>query len=258
MGQKVHPTSFRIGTIYEWRSQWYADKGYSELLAEDIKLREFINTRMGDASISRIDIERSASLLTTTLHTAKPGIVIGRGGQHVDELRRDLERLNAQLIRQRKQLPAKAMRLKLDVEEIRVPELDSTLVARNVAEQLERRIAFRRAIKQAVQRTMQRGAEGAKIIISGRLGGAEMSRRAQEMQGRVPLHTLRADIDYGFAEAETVFGQIGVKVWIYKGEVLPFEAEPEDGASGPAQAMPPPATAPVPARDGGDGQRRNG
>jgi len=245
MGQKVHPTSFRIGTIYEWRSQWYADKGYAALLAEDRKLRDYINASMSEASIARIDIKRSANQLGVTLHTAKPGIVIGRGGQNVEELRRDLENLTS-----------KRMRLRVDVSEIRVPELDANLVARNVAEQLERRIAFRRAIKQAVQRTMQRGAEGAKIIISGRLGGAEMSRRAQEMSGRVPLHTLRADIDYGFAEAKTVFGRIGVKAWIYKGEILPFETE-DGGAGGPAQAVPPPASSPVAPRPRGGGRGRN-
>ncbi len=229
MGQKVHPTSFRIGTIYEWRSQWYSDKQYAELLGEDRRIRDFIQDRLSEAMISRIDIERNANQLGVKLHTAKPGIVIGRGGQNVEELRRDLEALIARPIR-----------LRVDVSEIRVPELDAQLVARNVAEQMERRIAFRRAIKQAVQRTMQRGAEGAKIIISGRLGGAEMSRKAQEMSGRVPLHTLRADIDYGFAEAKTVFGRIGVKVWIYKGEILPFEAETET-AGGPAQAIEPAA-----------------
>ena len=227
MGQKVHPTSFRIGGIYQWRSQWYADKNYAELLAEDRKIRNHLNERLDDAMISRIDISRDATHLDVRLHTAKPGIVIGRGGQNVTELQRDLEGLFT-----------KPVRLRLDVQEIRTPEMDAQLVARNVAEQMERRIAFRRAIKQAVQRTMQRGAEGAKIIISGRLGGAEMSRRAQEMQGRVPLHTLRADIDYGFAEAKTVFGRIGVKVWIYKGEVMPFESE-SDSSGGPARAIEP-------------------
>ncbi len=232
MGQKVNPTSFRIGTIYEWRSQWYSDKGYADLLAQDREIRDFINARLDEAMISRIDIERNANQLSVKLHTAKPGIVIGRGGQHVEELRRDLEALAAR--------PERPLRVRVDVAEIRVPELDAQLVARNVADQMERRIAFRRAIKQAVQRTMQRGAEGAKIIISGRLGGAEMSRKAQEMSGRVPLHTLRADIDYGFAEAKTVFGRIGVKVWIYKGEILPFGAEPET-SGGPAQAIEPAA-----------------
>ncbi len=228
MGQKVHPTSFRIGTIYEWRSQWYSEKKYAELVAEDRRIREFINGRMADAMISRIDIERDANQLSVKLPTAKPGHVIGPRGQFIDQLRRDLERL-----------VARPVRLRVDVVEIRVPELDAQLVARNVAEQMERRVAFRRAIKQGVQRTMQRGAEGTKIIISGRLGGAEMSRKAKEMDGRVPLHTLRADIDYGFAEAHTVFGRIGVKVWIYKGEILPFGAEPE-ALGGPARAIEPP------------------
>ncbi len=231
MGQKVHPTSFRIGTIYEWRSQWYSEKKYAELLAEDRRIRDFIDTTLSSAMISRIDIERDANQLSVKLHTAKPGLVIGPGGQHINELRRDLERLID-----------RPVRLRVDVAEIRVPELDAQLVARNVAEQMARRVAFRRAIKQGVQRTMQRGAEGAKIIISGRLGGAEMSRKAKEMAGRVPLHTLRADIDYGFAEAHTVFGRIGVKVWIYKGEILPFGAEPQ-ALGGPARAIEPPMAA---------------
>lgn len=247
MGQKVHPTSFRIGTIYEWRSQWYADKSYAALLAEDRKLRDYINEQMADAMISRIEIKRNANQLDITLFTAKPGIVIGRGGENVEALRRGLDALTNKA--------NKRMRLRVDVEEILVPELDAALVARNVAEQLERRIAFRRAIKQTVQRTMQRGAEGAKIIISGRLGGAEMSRRAQEMSGRVPLHTLRADIDYGFAEAKTVFGRIGVKVWIYKGEILPFEPDDSSrGRGGPARALPPPASSPL---AGGSIERRS-
>ena len=227
MGQKVHPTSFRIGGIYEWRSQWYADKDYAELLAEDRQIRALLNERLSEAMISRIEIARSSMHLDVKLHTAKPGIVIGRGGQNVAEIQRELEGLMT-----------RPVRLRLDVQEIRTPELDAQLVARNVAEQMERRIAFRRAIKQAVMRTMQRGAEGAKIIISGRLGGAEMSRRAQEMSGRVPLHTLRADIDYGFAEAKTVFGRIGVKVWIYKGERGPYQTDNETNG-GPAQAIEP-------------------
>ena len=236
MGQKVHPTSFRIGTIYDWRSRWYADKDYVDLLTEDRKIRAYINESLAEAMISRIEIERDANQLDVKLFTARPGIVIGRQGANVEELQRGLE-----------QLISRRIRLKVTVEEIRVAELDAQLVARNVADQMERRIAFRRAIKQAVQRTMQRGAEGAKIIISGRLGGAEMSRRAQEMSGRVPLHTLRADIDYGFAEAKTMFGHIGVKVWIYKGEILPFETD-EDTSGGPAQAIEPQAAT---ARRGG-------
>ena len=236
MGQKVHPTSFRIGTVYGWRSQWYADKNYAELLAEDRKIRAYIDQQLDDAAVARIEIKREGGKLKEVkIRTAKPGIVIGRSGQNVEELRRGLEAAIG-----------KRMQIHVDVEEIRTPELEAQLVARNVAEQLERRIAFRRAIKQAVQRTMQRGAEGAKIVISGRLGGAEMRRRAQEMTGRVPLHTLRADIDYGFAEAHTVFGRIGVKVWIYKGDKLPFDSgEQGSGASGPATAVAPPAGSPL-------------
>ena len=188
-------------------------------------IRDSIARSLREAGVSRIEIERNANQASISIHTAKPGIVIGRGGQKVEELRADLEKLTGR-------------RLRLNINEIRAPELDANLVARNVADQLERRVAFRRAIKQAVQRTMQRGAEGAKIIVSGRLGGAEMSRRAVEMDGRVPLHTIRADIEYGFQEARTVFGQIGVKVWIYKGERLPQAAtEIEEIAdTGPARA----------------------
>ena len=235
MGHKVHPTSFRIGAIYTWRSQWYADQDYAKLLREDREIRDFLNRTLGEAGISRVEIERNISQLTVSIHTAKPGIVIGRGGQKVDELRTDLERLTGR-------------RVRVNIQEIRTPELDAYLVARNVADQLERRVAFRRAIKQAVLRTRQRGAEGVRIRISGRLGGAEMSRSAAEMDGRVPLHTIRADIDYGFAEAHTVFGQIGVKCWIYKGEILPAAAEgrsDEREATGPAHAVPPPPSSPL-------------
>jgi small subunit ribosomal protein S3 len=237
MGQKVHPTAFRTAVIYPWKSQWFATKNYAELLLEDRRIRDEIDRGLREAGIARVEIERNANQLTVSIHTAKPGIVIGRGGQKVDELRARLEKLTGR-------------RARVNIEEIRTPELEARLVAQNVAEQLERRVAFRRAIKQAVQRTMQRGAEGCKIIIAGRLGGAEMSRRAVEMDGRVPLHTLRADVDFGQAEAHTVFGRIGVKVWIYKGEVLPsVEAEGQPApAAGPAQAVPPPAGSPVSAQ----------
>jgi small subunit ribosomal protein S3 len=208
MGQKVHPHGFRIGVIYGWESRWYADRNYTELLHDDLKLRSMIMSQLGDAGISRVEIDRNANQIGVTIHTAKPGIVIGRGGQKVDELRTRLEKLTEK-------------RIRLNIVEIRQPELDAYLVAKSVAEQLQRRVAFRRAMKQAVQRTMQRGARGIKIIVGGRLGGSEMSRSESEMQGRVPLHTLRADIDYGLAEAHTTFGRIGVKVWIYKGDILP-------------------------------------
>ncbi len=235
MGRKVHPRIFRTGIIYGWHSSWFAEKNYAELLLEDRAIRTEIEGSLAEAGISKVEIERNANQLTVTIHTAKPGIVIGRGGTKVDELRATLEALTGR-------------RVRANIEEIRSPEMDAKLVAMNVAEQLGRRVAFRRAIKQAVQRTMQRGAVGCKIIISGRLGGAEMSRRAVEMEGQVPLHTLRADIDYGLAEALTGFGQIGVKVWIYKGEILP-KAETDEApvveASGPAQAVEPPSSSPV-------------
>ncbi len=219
MGHKIHPTGFRIGVIYDWQSKWYADKNYTELLHEDFRIRDLINETLGDAGISKIEIDRNANQATVTIHTAKPGIVIGRGGEKVERLRASLERLTNR-------------RVRVNIQEIRVPELDATLVARSIADQLQRRVAFRRAMKQAVQRAMQRGAKGIKVKVSGRLGGAEMSRRETEMEGRVPLHTLRADIDYGFAEAHTTYGRIGVKVWIYKGDVLPPKKESGAVAAG--------------------------
>lgn len=207
MGQKVHPIGFRLGYIKDWQARWYADEKYTELLHEDIAIRKTVLGRLPDAGIPRIEIERGANQVTVTVHTSKPGIVIGKGGAKVDELRTLIEALTEKKVR-------------LNIQEIRVPEMDAFLVARSVADQLERRVSYKRAIKQAVQRTMQRGAGGIKIIASGRLAGAEMSRREVERQGRVPLHTLRADIDYGLAEARTTFGAIGIKVWIYKGDVI--------------------------------------
>lgn len=208
MGQKTHPIGFRLGIIKEWQAKWFAAKqaDYRKLVLEDLKIRDTINSRYRDAGISRIDIERGNEVIVT-VHTARPGIVIGRGGQRVEELRKILEGLTER-------------RARLNVQEIRQPELDAYLVARNVADQLERRIAFRRAIRQAIGRTMQAGAQGIKIICSGRLAGADIARTEKAMDGRVPLHTLRADIDYGVAEAATEFGRIGAKVWIYKGEIL--------------------------------------
>ncbi len=208
MGHKVHPIGFRLGVIYGWQSKWYADRHYSELLHEDLTIRGTIAKALPDAGISRVEIDRNANMVSVTVHTARPGIVIGRGGQRVDELRQKLEGLSGR-------------RVRVNIVEIRQPELDARLVAQAIAEQLERRVSHRRAMKQAVTRTMQRGAQGMKIIVGGRLGGAEMSRRETEKAGQVPLHTLRADIDYGTAEARTTFGRIGVKVWIYKGEILP-------------------------------------
>lgn len=214
MGQKVSPVGLRLGINRTWDSRWFAARDYGALLHQDLDLRRFIMDRLSQAGVSRVVIERPAKKARITIHTARPGIVIGRGGQRVEQLRRDLERLTSR-------------RVRLNVQEIRQPELDAYLVARNVADQLVRRIAFRRAIRQAVSRTMQAGAEGIKILIAGRLGGADIARKEKAMEGRVPLHTLRADIDYGMAEAATEFGRIGVKVWIYKGEVLkPSTSEP--------------------------------
>jgi small subunit ribosomal protein S3 len=213
VGHKVHPTGFRIGVIYDWQSKWYAGKNYRDLLHEDLALRDRImRTGGADAGIARVDIERNANQMTVTIHTAKPGIVIGRSGANVDQLRNDLEK-------------ATGRRVRVNINEIRTPELDAYLVARSVADQLQRRVAFRRAIKQSAQRTMSRGARGIKITVAGRLGGSEMSRRETEKQGRIPLHTLRADIDFGQAEAHTTFGRIGVKVWIYKGDITPEEKQ---------------------------------
>ena len=218
MGHKTHPIGFRLGVIREWDTRWFAAKGvgYRAFVKEDLKIRQTIQERFEDAGISRIEIERGSSDLIVTIHTSRPGIVIGRGGQRVEELRKDIEEVSG-------------TRARLNVQEIRQPELDAYLVARSIADQLERRIAFRRAMRQAVSRTMQAGALGIKALVGGRLGGADIARKERAMDGRVPLHTLRADIDYGLAEAATDFGRIGVKVWVYKGDVIeaPFEPEPE-------------------------------
>ncbi|MBI1886162.1 MAG: 30S ribosomal protein S3 [Chloroflexi bacterium] len=229
MGQKVHPIGFRLGYIYDWQSKWFAEKHYTELLHGDLSIRRTITDMLPDAAISRIDVERNANQVTVAIHTARPGIVIGRGGQRVDEIRARLEEVTGQ-------------RIRVNINEIRMPELEASLVARAVAEQMERRVAHRRAMKQAVARTMQRGALGIKIRAGGRLGGSEMSRKHVEMEGRVPLHTLRAQIDYGTAEARTTLGRIGIKVWIYKGDAIrekerPPAASPEaEEEGGPAAA----------------------
>jgi small subunit ribosomal protein S3 len=210
----VHPTGFRVGVIYDWQSKWYAGKNYKAQLHEDIAIRKRIMEGGGtDAGIAKVEIERNVNSMTVTIHTAKPGIVIGRSGANVDLLRTELEKRTGH-------------RVRININEIRTPELDAYLVARSIADQLQRRVAFRRAIKQGVQRTMQRGAKGIKVMVGGRLGGAEMSRRETEKQGRIPLHTLRADIDFGIAEAHTTFGRIGVKVWIYKGDIMPEPKRP--------------------------------
>lgn len=208
MGQKVHPKGLRIGIIKDWDAKWYAEKDYAILLIEDIKLRTFVKKKLMAASVSRIEIERAANRVKVTIHTAKPGIVIGRGGAEVESLRKQLEKMTSKNVN-------------INIVEVKVPELDAQLVAENVAAQLVKRASFRRAMKQSVSRTMRMGAQGIKISCSGRLNGAEMARTEWYNEGKVPLHTLRADIDYGFAEADTTYGKIGVKVWIYKGEILP-------------------------------------
>ena len=206
MGRKVHPYGFRVGVTKDWQSKWFSSNNYAQLANEDILLRKIINKSSREAGIAKVIIDRNANDVVITIRASKPGIVIGRGGQSAEKLRQELE-------------IASTKKVKLNIKEIRVPELDAALVAANIAEQLEKRVAFRRAMKQGVQRAIQRGALGCKVKISGRLGGAEMSRSEHEMQGRVPLHTLKANIDYGFAEAHTTYGKIGVKAWIYKGEL---------------------------------------
>lgn len=209
MGQKVNPVGLRIGIIRDWESKWYADKDFGDLLMEDVKIRDFLKKKLKDAAVSRIEIERAANRVNVTIHTAKPGIVIGKGGSEVEVLRTELTKLT------------KGKKVHINISEIKNPELDAILVAENIAQQLERRTSFRRAMKQAIQRTIRAGAKGIKTSVSGRLGGAEIARTEGYNEGTVPLHTLRADIDYGTAEAHTTYGRIGVKVWIYRGEVLP-------------------------------------
>jgi len=237
LGRKVHPVGFRIGIIRDWQSKWYSDKSYTIFLQEDIKIRNAIVTKYAEAAIAKVDIDRQANEVAITIHTARPGIVIGRGGQRVDEMRQYLEKLIGKKVR-------------LNIQEIRQPELDAVLVSRSIAEQLERRIAYRRAMKQSMFRTMQAGAKGIRILCSGRLAGAEIARRQLMHQGRVPLHTIRADVDYGFSEAHTTMGRLGIKVWIYKGDILP-EAKEEEAVEAPpvAQAPTGPAagTPPAPA-----------
>jgi small subunit ribosomal protein S3 len=207
MGRKVHPVSFRLGIIRDWQSRWYADRNYTEMLHEDVAIRNLVGKRLSNASLAMIEIQRSANQLDVTLHTAKPGIVIGKGGQAVDQLRKDLETMTGK-------------KVKLNIEEIKQPELNAYLVAESIAEQIGRRVSYKRALKQSVMRSLRSGAKGVKIRISGRLGGAEMARSVWEREGRVPLHTIRADIDYGQVHAHTTYGRIGVKVWIYKGDVI--------------------------------------
>ena len=212
MGQKVNPHGFRVGVISDWDAKWFADKDYQKYLLEDIKIREFIKEKLFLSGISRVEIERAAQKTRISIHTAKPGMVIGRQGSNIELLKGDLKKMTDSNI-------------DINIVEIKQPDMDATLVAENIASQLERRIAFRRAMKQSVGRTMRMGAKGIKIQLGGRLGGAEIARSESYREGSIPLHTLRADIDYGTAEAHTTYGRIGVKVWIYKGEVLPESKE---------------------------------
>ena len=244
MGQKVHPIGFRLGVVKGWQSRWYAERDYKDVYAEDDLIRQSINKELFNASVSRIEIERAAAnQVSVTIYTAKPGIVIGKSGEKVDKLRAMLEAKTKK-------------RVRLNIMEIRQPELDAYLVGRSVAEQLEKRVSFRRAMKQAVQKTMRANAKGIRIICGGRLGGAEIARSEKEVEGKIPLHTLRADIDYGLAEAHTTFGVIGIKVWIYKGDILPSKRR--EAIEGQQEAAVQPPFAP---REGGDrrgGDRRRG
>lgn len=227
MGHKVHPTGFRLGVTENWRSMWYADsKQFADYLNTDIKVREYIRQKLAHASVSRIDIQRPARNALVTIHTARPGIVIGKKGEDIERLRADLAKVMG-------------VPVHVNIEEIRKPELDALLVAESVAQQLEKRIMFRRAMKRAVSNAMRLGAQGIKINVAGRLNGAEIARSEWYREGRVPLHTLRADIDYGFAEAHTTYGVIGIKVWVFKGEVIASDAtvaEPKGGERAAAKS----------------------
>jgi small subunit ribosomal protein S3 len=221
MGHKVHPYGFRLGTTRTWTAKWYADKEYTDLLKEDLAIRRLIERRLANASVSGVEIERGINHVTVTVHTAKPGIVIGKGGANVELLRQQVGALSKR-------------KVKLEIKEIRQPELDATLVANNIAQQLSRRIAYKKALKQAIQRSMKAGAKGVKIAIAGRLGGSEMGRREWDKEGRIPLGTLRADISYGQVHAHTTYGRIGVKVWIYRGDIPVERRRPEVAPAAPA------------------------
>ncbi|MGG0668488.1 30S ribosomal protein S3 [Sporosarcina koreensis] len=218
MGQKVHPNGLRVGIIRDWDSKWYAEKDYANLLHEDLKIREYIEKRLVDAAVSKVEIERAAKRVNITIHTAKPGMVIGKGGSEVEALRKSLNDITGK-------------RVHINIVEIKRADLDAKLVAESIARQLEGRVSFRRAQKQAIQRTIRSGAKGIKTQVSGRLGGADIARAEHYSEGTVPLHTLRADIDYAHAEADTTYGKLGVKVWIYRGEVLPVKKNSEEGGN---------------------------
>lgn len=216
MGQKVHPIGMRVGVIRDWDAKWYAEKEYAEYLHEDLRIRKFIASKLADAAVSTVEIERVANRVNVSIHTAKPGMVIGKGGAEVENLRKELNKLTGK-------------RVHINIVEIKKPDLDAKLVGEGIARQLENRVAFRRAQKQAIQRTMRSGAKGIKTQVSGRLNGADIARSEGYSEGTVPLHTLRADIDYAWEEADTTYGKLGVKVWIYRGEVLPTKKNTEKG-----------------------------
>lgn len=218
MGQKVHPIGMRVGIIRDWDAKWYAEKNFAEYLHEDLAVRKFLYKRLKDASISTIQIERAANRVIVSVHTAKPGMVIGKGGAEIDAIRAELGKLTGK-------------KVFINVVEIKEPSLDAKLVAEDIARQLENRVAFRRAQKQAIQRTMKAGAKGIKTMVSGRLNGADIARSEMYSEGTVPLHTLRSDIDYAWEEADTTYGKLGVKVWICRGEVLPQKKNSEKGGN---------------------------
>ncbi len=215
MGQKVHPIGMRVGIIRDWDAKWYAEKEYAEFLHEDLRIRKFIASKLADAAVSTIEIERAANRVNISIHTAKPGMVIGKGGSEVENLRKELNKLTGK-------------RVHINIVQIKKPDLDAKLVGEGIARQLENRVAFRRAQKQAIQRTMRSGAQGIKTQVSGRLNGADIARSEGYSEGTVPLHTLRADIDYAWEEADTTYGKLGVKVWIYRGEILPTKKNTEN------------------------------
>ena len=219
MGQKVNPYGFRLGITTDWKSRWFSEKDYKSYLIEDWKIRDFLMTQAPNAAISRVEVERTRDRLRIDVHTARPGIVIGRRGAEADRLRTGLTNITGNA------------KIQLNIQEIKQPELDAALIAQGVADQLAGRVAFRRAMKRAVQNAQKSGALGIRVQCSGRLGGAEMSRTEWYREGRVPLHTLRADIDYGFREAHTTYGRIGVKVWLYKGDILPYKTSPDERAA---------------------------
>jgi small subunit ribosomal protein S3 len=221
MGQKVNPHGLRLGIVKDWDSVWYAEKDFAKYLVEDNKLRKYIKSKLYTAGVSRIIIQRTSDRVRITIHTAKPGVIIGRNGQAIDDLAKELQKIIAR--------NQSAQRVMVNVEEIHRPELDAQLVAEKIAEDLENRVTFRRAMKQAMSRAMKMGAKGIKTAVAGRLGGADIARTEHYHEGTIPLQTLRADIDYGFAEADTTYGKLGVKAWIYKGEILPKKTKKEKG-----------------------------